>query len=63
MWFSLNKKCICILMFTGLKIEVNVYLDNLKSIPTGASTLPKIIAFNNEHASLERPAGYEDQST
>ncbi|KAF8603271.1 amidase signature enzyme [Ceratobasidium sp. AG-I] len=45
------------------KIKLNAYLGSLNSIPTGASTLSKIIAFNNAYMDLERPAGNEDQST
>ncbi|QRW09892.1 amidase [Ceratobasidium sp. AG-Ba] len=44
------------------KIEVNAYLKGLESIPTGASTLAKLIAYNDDHKNLEEPEGYEDQS-
>ncbi|KAG9075209.1 hypothetical protein FS749_013143 [Ceratobasidium sp. UAMH 11750] len=45
------------------KVEINQYLRGLESIPTGASTLEKIIAYNDAHKDLEGPKGYEDQST
>jgi len=44
------------------KIDLNTYLKSLKSAPTGASTLAKIIAYNDAHKNLEEPEGYEDQS-
>ncbi|KAG8706542.1 hypothetical protein FRC09_002355 [Ceratobasidium sp. 395] len=44
------------------KIEVNRYLGSLKSIPSGASTIAKLIAYNDAHKDLEEPKGYEDQS-
>ncbi|KAG8705122.1 hypothetical protein FRC09_003128, partial [Ceratobasidium sp. 395] len=45
------------------KIELNEYLKSLKSIPTGVSTLAKLVAYNDAHKDLEEPKGYEDQST
>jgi hypothetical protein len=45
-----------------MQIEVNAYLKSLKSIPTTASTLKNLIAYNDAHKSLEEPEGYEDQS-
>ncbi|KAG9088378.1 hypothetical protein FS749_002217 [Ceratobasidium sp. UAMH 11750] len=44
------------------KVEINKYLKDLESIPTGASTLEKIIAYNDAHKDLEGPEWYEDQS-
>ncbi|KAG9103351.1 hypothetical protein FRC06_011350 [Ceratobasidium sp. 370] len=49
-------------MCTDFKVEINKYLNGLKSIPTGASTLEKIIAYNDAHKDLEGPKGYESQS-
>ncbi|KAG8711031.1 hypothetical protein FRC09_020808, partial [Ceratobasidium sp. 395] len=44
-----------------MKIQINAYLKNLRSIPTGATTLSKIIVYNDEHKDLEEPEGYVDQ--
>ncbi|KAG9124190.1 hypothetical protein FRC07_012490 [Ceratobasidium sp. 392] len=51
-----------IVLNVDFKIEINEYLKGLKSIPTGASTLAKLIAYNDAHKNLEEPKGYEDQS-
>ncbi|KAG8763151.1 hypothetical protein FRC12_008680 [Ceratobasidium sp. 428] len=44
-----------------MKIQINAYLKNLRSIPTGATTLSKIIAYNDGHKDLEEPEDYADQ--
>ncbi|KAG8685164.1 hypothetical protein FRC09_014925, partial [Ceratobasidium sp. 395] len=44
-----------------MKIEINAYLETLYSIPTGATTLSKVIAYNDAHQDLEEPEGYADQ--
>ncbi|KAG8758454.1 hypothetical protein FRC12_010008 [Ceratobasidium sp. 428] len=44
-----------------MKIQINAYLKNLRSIPTGATTLSKIIVYSDEHKDLEEPEGYVDQ--
>ncbi|KAG8763152.1 hypothetical protein FRC12_008681 [Ceratobasidium sp. 428] len=50
-----------IVLRVDMKIEINAYLENLHSIPTGATTLFKIIAYNDRHQDLEEPEGYADQ--
>ncbi|KAG9127791.1 hypothetical protein FRC07_009178 [Ceratobasidium sp. 392] len=45
-----------------LKVDLNQYLKTLKHIPTNASTLEDVIAFNNAHKDLERPKGHTGQS-
>ncbi|KAG9094221.1 hypothetical protein FRC06_011029 [Ceratobasidium sp. 370] len=52
-----------IVLDVDFKVDINKYLKDLKSIPTGASTLEKLIAYNAAHKDLEGPEGYEDQST
>ncbi|ELU41347.1 glutamyl-tRNA(Gln) amidotransferase subunit A [Rhizoctonia solani AG-1 IA] len=44
------------------KIEINKYLNSLKSIPTGVTSLAKLIAFNDACKELEQPSGYEGQN-
>ncbi|KAG8746487.1 hypothetical protein FRC10_004928 [Ceratobasidium sp. 414] len=51
------------IFFVDLQVQINNYLMGLKLIPTGASTLEKLIAYNDAHKDLEEPEGYEDQST
>lgn len=48
------------LILNGPKVELNAYLESLKLIPTGASTMAKLIEFNDA-CDLETPEGYEDQ--
>ncbi|CAE6442977.1 unnamed protein product [Rhizoctonia solani] len=44
------------------KVELNKYLKTLKSIPTRATSLAKLIAYNDAHQELEQPTGYEGQN-
>ncbi|KAF8734572.1 Amidase signature enzyme, partial [Rhizoctonia solani] len=50
------------ILAVDFKIEINKYLNGLKSIPTGVTSLAKLIAFNDACKELEQPAGYEGQN-
>ncbi|KAJ1303809.1 hypothetical protein OPQ81_008231 [Rhizoctonia solani] len=44
------------------KVAINKYLKSLKYVPTGVTSLAKLIAYNDAHKDLEQPAGYEGQN-
>ncbi|CUA76485.1 amidase [Rhizoctonia solani] len=46
---------------TEFKVNINKYLKNLKSVPTGVRSLAKLIAYNDAHKDLEQPEGYQGQ--
>ncbi|KAG8758455.1 hypothetical protein FRC12_010009 [Ceratobasidium sp. 428] len=50
-----------VVLRVDMKIQINAYLGTLHSIPTGATTLSKIITYNDRHQDLEEPEGYADQ--
>jgi amidase len=42
---------------------VNEYFEGLLENPSGVRSLADLIKFNDDNPALEKPAGYEDQST
>ncbi|RDB28170.1 hypothetical protein Hypma_001534 [Hypsizygus marmoreus] len=51
-----------VVLDVDFKVELNRYFVGLTSNPSGVRSLADLINFNNDHAALERPAGFEDQS-
>ncbi|KIK62727.1 hypothetical protein GYMLUDRAFT_41644 [Collybiopsis luxurians FD-317 M1] len=49
-------------LYLDFKIEFNEYLAALKEVPTGVRTLEDLIQFNLDHADVELPEHYSDQS-
>ncbi|KAJ7215193.1 amidase signature domain-containing protein [Mycena rebaudengoi] len=45
-----------------LKVQLNQYFEALIENPSGVRSLGDLIKFNDAHAELEEPAGYENQS-
>ncbi|KAF8994512.1 amidase signature enzyme [Cyathus striatus] len=52
-----------LVLMVDFKIEIAKYLKSLVHNPSGAQSLADLIKFNNEHAELEMPENYTDQST
>ncbi|TFK31318.1 amidase signature enzyme [Crucibulum laeve] len=48
---------------TDMKIQLNQYFKSLVTNPSGVRSLADLIKFNDDHPDLEKPTGYEDQST
>ncbi|KAG9123333.1 hypothetical protein FRC07_015073 [Ceratobasidium sp. 392] len=48
--------------YVDIKIELNAYLGDLKSIPTSVSALNRLVGYNDANTKLEEPEGYKDQT-
>jgi amidase len=44
------------------QVQLNQYFEALIENPSGVRSLGDLIKFNDAHAELEEPAGYENQS-
>jgi amidase len=45
------------------QVQVNEYFEGLLVNPSGVRSLADLIKFNDDNPALEKPAGFEDQST
>ncbi|KAG6815128.1 hypothetical protein H0H93_010876, partial [Arthromyces matolae] len=57
-----TSKSVTFIMDTDFKVDLEKYISNLISNPSGVRNMADVIKFNDDHPDLEKPEGFEDQS-